>query len=154
MLSQCILNGRLLYSLPLGGFCSTCRLSPGKRHNLGLKSQRPFATSGKDHPTQWDKGPLDSYRMWSVEWQPSTSRLHEYITSPSRSSPGSDLPRQAWVKLNWLRIGVGRFNAESRLQLQSRPADSKSQSAPYTIHQMVSMAWLMLMQIQQVVSGY
>ena len=25
MLSQCILNGRLLYSLPLGDFCSTCR---------------------------------------------------------------------------------------------------------------------------------
>ena len=28
MVSQCILNGRLLYSLPLGGFCSTCRLTP------------------------------------------------------------------------------------------------------------------------------
>ena len=32
-------------------------------------------------------------RMWSVEWQPSTSRLREYITSPSRSCPWSDLPK-------------------------------------------------------------
>ena len=50
--------------------------------------------------------------MWSLEWQPSTSRLREYITSPSRSSQGSDLPRQAWVKLNRLRTGVGRVNAD------------------------------------------
>ena len=50
-------------------------------------------------------------RMWSVEGQPSTSRLCEYITSPSRSCPGSDLSQQAWVELNRLHTGVGRFNA-------------------------------------------
>ena len=72
--------------------------------------------------------------MWSVEWQPSTSRLREYITSPSCSSAGSELPRQAWVKLNRLRTVAERFNAdvrmgpiqESNLRLRSRPADSKS----------------------------
>ena len=62
-------------------------------------------------------------RMRSVEWQPSTSRLREYITSPSRSSPGSDLPGQAWVKLNRLRTGVGRFNADMwRWGLSKSPA--------------------------------
>ena len=50
--------------------------------------------------------------MWSVERQPSTSRLREYIVSPSKCCPGSDLPRQAWVKLNRLRTGVGRVNAD------------------------------------------
>ena len=45
---------------------------------------------------------------------------------------------------------------ESKLWLWSRPADSKitsSRSAPYTVHQMASMAWLMLMQMQQLMSG-
>ena len=80
-----------------------------------LKSRRPFATSGKvlmsttlpsETKAQWIA------RMWSVEWQPSTSRLREYITSPSRSFPRSDLPQQAWVKLNRLRTAAGRFNAD------------------------------------------
>ena len=110
-----------------------------------LKSRHPFDTSGKDLlsttlPNETNNAHWIA-RMWSVEWQPSTSRLREYITSPSRSSPGSDLPRQAWVKLNRLRTGVGRYNAdmwrwgrytwrwpiqESSLRLRSRPADSKS----------------------------
>ena len=61
--------------------------------------------------------------MWSVEGQPSTSRLCEYITSPSRSCPGSDLSQQAWVELNRLRTGVGRFNAGIwRWDLSKSPA--------------------------------
>ena len=90
-----------------------------------LKSRRPFATSGKDLSTTLPNETKAHWiaRMWSVEWQLSTSRLREYITSPSRSSPGSDLPRQAWVKLNRLRTGVGRFNADMwRWGLSKRPA--------------------------------
>ena len=82
-----------------------------------LKSWHPFATSGKDLSTTAPNETKAHWkaRMWSAEWQPSTSRLLEYITSPSRSSPGSDLPRQVWVKLNMLnrlRTGVGLFNAD------------------------------------------
>ena len=46
---------------------------------------------------------------------------------------------------------------ESSLWLQSKTADGKwnqSRSAPYFVHQMVSMISLMLMQMQQVVSDY
>ena len=50
--------------------------------------------------------------MWSVEWQPPTSRPHENIVSPFKCCPGSDLPRQALVKLNRLPTGVGCFNAD------------------------------------------
>ena len=51
--------------------------------------------------------------MWSAEWRLSTNRLREYIISPSRSCPGSDLPRQGSLgQLNRLRTGVGRFNAD------------------------------------------
>ena len=103
-----------------------------------LNFWHPFETSGKDLLSTTLSNETKTHwiaRMWSVEWQPSTSRLHEYITSPSRSSPGSDLPQQAWVKPNRLRTGVGRFNAdnvemgliqESSLRLRCRPADSKS----------------------------
>ena len=122
-----------------------------------LKSRRPFATSGKDLLSTTLPNETKTHwiaRMWSVEWQPSTSRLREYITSPSRSSPGSDLPRQAWVKLNRLRTGVRRFNADMwRLGLSKSPAcdcgaDQQTPNhiiteCPDTVHQMVSTAWLM-----------
>ena len=103
-----------------------------------LKSQCPFATSGKNLLSTALPSETKAHwiaRMWPDEWRPSTSRLREYIVSPSKCCSRSDLPRQAWVKLNGLRTGVRRFNAnmwrwgsiqESSLQLWSRPADSKS----------------------------
>ena len=127
-----------------------------------LKSRRPFATSGKDLLSITLPNETKAHwiaRMWSVEWQPSTSRLGEYITSPSRSSPGSDLPRQAWVKLNRLRTGVGRFNADMwRWGLSKSSAcdcgtDQQTSNyiimeCPLSVYQMVTMFWLMLMQMQ------
>ena len=106
--------------------------------------------------------------MIKVEWHLSTSRLREYITSPSSSSPGSDLPWQAWVKLNRLRTGVGALQCwyvemgpiqESSLRLRSRPTDNKSHHhgvPPIPSTKMVCMALLMLMQMQmqQLVNGY
>ena len=80
-----------------------------------LKSRGPFATSGKDLLSTILPNETKAHwkaRMCSVEWQPSISWLREYITSSSGSSPGSDLPRQACVKLNRLRTEVGRLNAD------------------------------------------
>ena len=91
-----------------------------------LKSRRSFATNGKDLLSTALPSETKAHwiaRMWSVEWQPSTSRVREYIVSPSKCCPGSDLPRQAWLKLNRLRTGVGRFNAEMwRWGLSKSPA--------------------------------
>ena len=91
-----------------------------------LKSRRPFATSRKDDLSTAlpnETKALWIARMWSAEGQPSTSRLHEYIVSPSRCCPGSDPPQQAWVKLNRLRTGVGCFNADMwRWGLSKSPA--------------------------------
>ena len=91
-----------------------------------LKLRRPFATSGKGLLSTTLPNETKAHwiaRMWSVEWQPSTSSLHEYITSPSRCCPGSDLPREAWVKLNRLRTGGGRFIADMwRWGLSKSPA--------------------------------
>ena len=96
-----------------------------------LKSRRPFTTSGKDLLSTTLPNEIKAHwiaSMWSVEWQPSTSRLREYIISPSRSSPESDLPRQAWVKLSRLRTGVGRFNADMwRWGISKSPASTAEQ---------------------------
>ena len=62
-------------------------------------------------------------RMWSVEWELSTSRLRGYIISPSRYCPGSDLLRQAWVNLNRLHTEVRGFNSDMwRWSLSKSPA--------------------------------
>ena len=98
------------------------------------KSRRPFATSGKYFLSTTLPSETKAHwiaKMWSAEWQPSTSRLCEYIVSPSKCCPESDLSRQARVKLNRLRTGVGGFNADMwrwglSKSLWSRPADSKS----------------------------
>ena len=127
-----------------------------------LKSRRPFASNGNDLLSTALPNETKAHwigRTWSAEWQPSTSRLREYIVSPSKCCPGSDLPRQAWVKLNRLRTGVGRFNAEMwRWGLSKSPAchcGADQQTANHIIvHQMVFIAWLMLMQMQQLVSGF
>ena len=119
-----------------------------------LKSRPPFDKSGKDLlSTTLSNETRANWiaRMWSVEWQRFTSRLRKYITSPSRSCPGSDLPRQSWVKSNRLRTGVGRFNADMwRWGLPKSPScdcgvDQQTSNhiiteCPYTVHQMVSMA--------------
>ena len=79
-----------------------------------LKSQCLFATSGKDLLSTALPNEIKAdwiARMWSAEWQLSTSRLREYVVSPSKCCPGSDLPRQAWIKLNRLCTGLGHFNA-------------------------------------------
>ena len=125
-----------------------------------LTSRRPFATSGKDLLSTSLPNETKSHwiaRVWSAEWQPSTSRLREYCLTiqvlpriwPSTTRMGI---------LNKLCIGVGRFNADMwRWGLPKSPAcdcGADQQIAnhiitecPSIVLQMVSMAWSMLMQM-------
>ena len=50
-------------------------------------------------------------RRWNTEWESNTSRLHDFITDVSQPPPGMRLPRLAWVRLNRLRTGIGRFRS-------------------------------------------
>ena len=131
-----------------------------------LKSWCPFATSrpSVNRPTQWDKGSLDSYDVVSEVATVHQQAAWIYCLT-SKCCPGSDIPRQAWVKLNRLCAGIGRFNADMwRLGLSKSAAcdcGADQQTAnhiitecPPIVQQMVSMAWLLLMQMQQLLSGF
>lgn len=50
-----------------------------------------------------------SLREWTDQWATQDCRLQQFIRQPTKYPPGCDLPRSAWVQLNRLRTGHGRF---------------------------------------------
>ena len=78
-----------------------------------LKSRRPFVPAARKllhnlsklgiRAAQWAK------LTWDTEYSKSMSALGVYIPRVSTRSTGMSLTRTAWVKLNRLRTGVGRF---------------------------------------------
>ena len=46
---------------------------------------------------------------WDMEYSANALSLHAFIPKASSRPLGMGLPRAAWVKLNRLRSGVGRF---------------------------------------------
>ena len=46
---------------------------------------------------------------WNAEWKKNPTRLRTFITDAESLPTGVSLPRMAWVQLNRLRTGVGRF---------------------------------------------
>ena len=131
-------GGHKIFDHPIRGSQKYCRGTFGnswppipKKMVAPPKSRRPFATSGKDLLSTALPNKTKAHWIawtWSAVWQPSTSRLREYIVSPSKCCPGSDLQRQAWVKLNRLRTGIGRFNADMwKWGLSKSPASGADQ---------------------------
>ena len=52
-----------------------------------------------------------AYYKWDVKWKSDTTRLRSYIPNTGSHVIGASLPRQAWVRLNRLRTGVGLFKS-------------------------------------------
>ena len=48
---------------------------------------------------------------WNAEYCENASRLLAFVPETGARPVGMDLPRAAWVKLNRLRTGVGRFHS-------------------------------------------
>ena len=86
-------------------------LSP-PRH---LKSRHPFVPSAREILKQCSELNLSTARwadyVWSRDWEANSSRLHDFIPNVRFPPAGIDLPRPAWVRLNRLRTGVGRFRS-------------------------------------------
>ena len=80
-----------------------------------LKSRRPFVPAAQNlldnlarlgiHASEWTN------HKWKAEYCENASRLRAFVPETSARPVGMGLPRAAWVKLNRLRTGVGRFHS-------------------------------------------
>ena len=80
-----------------------------------LRSRRPFVPGARNlldnlarlgiRASEWTN------HKWKTEYCENASRLRAFVPGTSARPVGMGLPRAAWVKLNRLRTGVGRFHS-------------------------------------------
>ena len=80
-----------------------------------LRSRRPFVPSARNlldnlarlgiRASEWTN------HKWNAEYCENASRLRAFVPRTGARPVGMGLPRAAWVKLNCLRTGVGRFHS-------------------------------------------
>ena len=80
-----------------------------------LRSTRPFVPAARNlldnlarlgiRASEWTN------LKWKTEYCEGASRLRAFVPETGARPVGMGLPRAAWVKLNRLRIGVGRFHS-------------------------------------------
>ena len=66
------------------------------------------------HSIDWTDGQITiewTNHIWNAEYCENASRLRAFVPETGASPVGMGLPRAAWVKLNRLRTGVGRFHS-------------------------------------------
>ena len=96
----------ILYSL-LSGSSDT--------RQVRLRSRRPFVPAARNlldnlarlgiRASEWTN------HKWKTEYCENASRLRAFVPETGARPVGMGLPRVAWVKLNRLRTGVGRFHS-------------------------------------------
>ena len=80
-----------------------------------LRSRRPFVPAARNlldnlarlgiRASEWTN------HKWKTEYCENASRLCAFVPGTGARPVGMGLPRAAWVKLNRLRTGVGRFHS-------------------------------------------
>ena len=80
-----------------------------------LRSRRPFVPAARNlldnlarlgiRASEWTN------HKWKTEYCEGASRLRAFVPGTGTRPVGMGLPRAAWVKLNRLRTGVGRFHS-------------------------------------------
>ena len=83
-------------------------------HRKRLKSRRPL--SNHAHQLVSSVPPQETVNhwtqaRWAESWASTTTRVYKSMPTPSNSGQGVGLSRRAWIRLNRLRTGVGRFGA-------------------------------------------
>ena len=99
-------SDHILYDLS-SGFSNT--------RQVRLRSRRSFVPAARSRldslarlgirVSEWKN------HKWNTEYCENASRLRAFVPGTSARPVGMDLPRAAWVKLNRLRTGVGRFHS-------------------------------------------
>ena len=78
-----------------------------------LRSRRPFVPGARNfflarlgiRASEWTN------HKWKAEYCEKSSRLRAFVLGTGARPVGMGLPRAAWVKLNRLRTGIGRFHS-------------------------------------------
>ena len=78
---------------------SKCPFVPGARNLLDNLARLGICAS------KWTN------HKWNAEYCENASRLRGFVAKTSARPVGMGLPQAAWVKLNRLRTGVGRFHS-------------------------------------------
>ena len=96
----------ILYSLSSGS---------SDTFQVRLRSRRPFVPGARNlldnlarlgiRASEWTN------HKWKMEYYEDDSRLRVFVPGTDVRPVGMGLPRAAWVKLNRLRTGVGRFHS-------------------------------------------
>ena len=83
--------------------------------HVRLRSRRPFVLAARNvldnfarlgiRASEWTN------HKWKMEYCETVSRLRAFVLETGARPVGMGLPRAAWVKLNRLRTGVGRFHS-------------------------------------------
>ena len=80
-----------------------------------LRSRRPFVPGARNFLDNLAKLPIRASEWtnhkWKTEYCENASRLRAFVPETGARPVGMGLPRAAWVKLNRLRTGVGRFHS-------------------------------------------
>ena len=84
-------------------------------HQVRLRSRRPFVPAARNLldnlarlgicASEWTN------HKWKAKYCENASRLHAFVPGTGARPVKMGLPRAAWVKLNRLRTGVGRFHS-------------------------------------------
>ena len=96
----------ILYGL-LSGSSDTCQVR--------LRSRRPFVPGARNLLNNFARLGIRASEWtnfkWKTEYCENAPRLHAFVLGTGARPVGMGLPRAAWVKLNRLRTGVGRFHS-------------------------------------------
>ena len=80
-----------------------------------LKSRHPFVPAAQQIISFSDNNNIRAAQwadhQWNEEWADNPTRLRTSIPDTWYTHTGMTLPRRTWVRLNYLRTGVGRFRS-------------------------------------------
>ena len=90
----------------------TCPSSANARQ---LKSRHPFVSVAQQLISLSDNNNIRAVQcadqQWNEEWTDNPKRLRIFIPDTGTHPLGMTLPRTAWIRLNRLSTGVGRFRS-------------------------------------------
>jgi len=88
---------------------------PSSANARRLKSRHPFVPAAQHLISLSDNNNIRGAQLadyqWNAEWTDSPTRLRIFIPDTGTHPPRMVFARRAWVRLNRLRTGVGRFRS-------------------------------------------